>query len=72
MTKISQRVFGPATDGHLGSFEMEQTTIASEFLRAKVLNFGGILNALEVKKDNGRCDSSIQKRDTLFQSGWTL
>ena len=54
MTEISQRVLGSATDEHLGSIEIEETTISSEWLRAKVLNYGGILNALEVKKGNGK------------------
>ena len=54
MIEISQRVFGTASDDYLGKIEVEETTIASEGLRAKVLNYGGILNALEVKKDDGK------------------
>ena len=61
MTEISQRVLGSATDEHLGSIEIEETTISSKGLRAKVLNYGGILNALEIRKDDGKFLQNFSK-----------
>ena len=54
MTSVTERIIGPATDDHLGEIVVKEVTISTDNLVAKVLNYGGILNALEVKtRDDG-------------------
>jgi len=49
MTSVTERIVGLATDDHLGEIEIKEVTISSAKVVAKVLNYGGILNVLEVK-----------------------
>ena len=53
MTSVTERIVGLATDDHLGEIEIKEVTISSAKVVAKVLNYGGILNVLEVKTSDG-------------------
>lgn len=61
MTTITEREMGfaPTYDGK--EVMMKEYTIKSDEMTAKILNYGGILNVLEVKdKNNGKHTTSIK------------
>ena len=53
MVSISERELGKTSDEINGDWTMLENTIASEELRAKIVNYGGILNVLEIKNKDG-------------------
>ena len=55
MTSVTEREMGLATTHDQKEVMMKEYTIKSEHMTAKILNYGGILNVLEVKdKNNGK------------------
>ena len=55
MTEVTEREMGLAQNHDGEEVMMKEYTIKSESMTAKILNYGGILNVLEVKdKNNGR------------------
>ena len=55
MTSVKEREMGLAPTHDQKEVMMKEYTIKSEHMTAKILNYGGILNVLEVKdKNNGR------------------
>ena len=54
MTSVTEREMGLAPTHDQKEVMMKEYTIKSEHMTAKILNYGGILNVLEVKdKNNG-------------------
>jgi len=54
MTSVTEREMGLAPTHDQKEVMMKEYTIKSEHMTAKILNYGGILNVLEVKdKHNG-------------------
>ena len=54
MTSVTEREMGMAPTHDQKEVMMKEYTIKSEHMTAKILNYGGILNVLEVKdKNNG-------------------
>ena len=55
MTSVTEREMGLAPTHDQKEVMMKEYTIKSEHMIAKILNYGGILNVLEVKdKNNGK------------------
>ena len=53
MTTVTQRTIGKARDDHLGEIEIKEVTLSSPKLKASILNYGGILNELIIKCNDG-------------------
>ena len=65
MVSISERELGRTSDEINGDWTMIEYTIKSEGLIAKIVNYGGILNALEVKDKNGDWIDVVTGWDTM-------
>jgi len=53
MVLISERELGKTSDEINGDWTMIEYTVESEELRTKIVNYGGILNVLEIKNKDG-------------------
>ena len=60
MTEVTEREMGLAQNHDGEEVMMKEYTIKSDEMTAKILNYGGILNVLEVKdKNNGRFGDNL-------------
>ena len=67
MTEVTEREMGLAQNHDGEEVMMKEYTIKSDEMTAKILNYGGILNVLEVKdKNNGRFGDKIHVGDSFM------
>lgn len=61
MTKVTKKLFGKTGSGE----EVEAYTISSDLIRVTILNYGGIIQSLEVPDKNGEWDDITTGFDTF-------